>query len=297
MQKGGSVSYKNELGKLIQSLEIYLQAMKHIDQSIAQLFPNAGDNPRPGIRREGIQVRTFNHLHPGNNATIQKPTGYDPYTDRTNPGQKPGLGNEPGNIWSGFKQGPNKSNCVTVASIKAAMMRFGQKPTDVFKQVIAAGDGWNIQMRDRDDRWYHLSKHELEQATYRSEFSGDSPSMVADANFLYAVSAKRAQLENNDGYAGQGFERALYSINDGEPFGFNSNGFRRLGLGAHIRKVSAANLADGRLGLVTRGVRVNGQDVPHALAVIKGREDMWGKQAGSPPANANALALNFPDDY
>ena len=55
MQKGGSVSYKNELGKLIQSLEIYLQAMKDIDQSIAQLFPNAGDNPRPGIRREGLR--------------------------------------------------------------------------------------------------------------------------------------------------------------------------------------------------------------------------------------------------
>ncbi|WP_416363136.1 hypothetical protein [Pseudomonas sp. NFX183] len=297
LEKVDSGTFKNDLHKLIQTLDVYIASQAAVFQSIQHLFPDAG--------RESLSSRSHDTGHPrahngpglrhprqvSHNTPTQRMSLDDLYTDRSNPGRRPGVGNEPGNIWSGFKQGPNKSNCTTVAAIKVAMMKFGQKPTDIYKQVIAAGDGWNIQMRD--DRWYHLSKDELAQATYRSEFSGDNPAMVADANFLYAVSAKRAQMENNDGYAARGFESALYSINDGEPFGHNYNGFVRLGLSAHIQKTTVENLARGQLGLVTHGVPVNGQMVGHSLAVINGREEVWGRQGGSPPTDiyANAVTL------
>ncbi|WP_338477780.1 hypothetical protein VRB67_14800 [Pseudomonas trivialis] len=283
-ERTGDAAFKNNVNKLIHTVDAYVQS--HTNDS-----PKAGPGRDMGHRHMFHRPVLRNPQRFDQQGPAQRASHHDFYTARSNPGKRPGVGNEPGNIWSGFKQGPNKSNCATVASIKIAMMKFGQKPADIFKQVTAAGDGWNIQMRD--DRWYHLSRTELAQATYRSEFSGDDPSMVADANFLYAVSAKRAQLENNDGYAGQGFESALYSINDGEPFGRNLNGLLRLGLRDHIRETSVQDLARGQLGLVTHGVPVNGQWVGHALAVINGREEVWGRQGGRPPANiyANALAL------
>ncbi|WP_256666239.1 hypothetical protein [Pseudomonas sp. KBS0710] len=296
-ERTGDVAFKNNLNKLIQTIDHYVEAKAAVGQSMQQLFPDAGNPPnsRPpnnnSHHRLVLNRPVLRHTeHVSHNVPIQRASHDDFYTDRSNPGRKPGVGNEPGNIWSGFKQGPNKSNCATVASIKAAMMKFGQKPTDIFRQVIASGNGWDIQMRD--GRSYHLSKNELAQATYRSEFSGDNPAMVAHANFLYAVSAKRKQVESKDGYAG-GFERALFRINAGEPYGQNVNGLVRLGLGAHTRVTSVENLARGQLGLVTHAVPINGQSVGHALAVINGREDVWGRQGGSPPTNihANALAL------
>ena len=33
--------------------------------------------------------------------------------------------------------------------------------------------------------------------------------MMTDANFMYAASAKRAQIENNDGSAGRSFQAAM----------------------------------------------------------------------------------------
>ncbi len=191
--------FKNNLNQLIHTVEAYGQS-RMARQPTTQPAPHADVLRRPEPRSVAVQRPAYHRpsLHNPQRFYQQAPTQWvnhhDVYTARTDPGRRPGVGNEPGNIWSGFKQGSNKGNCTTAASIKIAMMRFGQKPTDIFKQVIASADGWNIQMRD--DRWYHLSKSELTQATRRSEFSGDSPSMVADANFLYAVSAKRAQMEN-----------------------------------------------------------------------------------------------------
>lgn len=295
-ERTADVAFKNNLNKLIKAFDFYTGAQAAVSQTMQPLFPDAGNSPnsRPSNNSHHRLVLDRPELrhteHVSHNVRTRRASDNDFYTDRSNPGRKPGVGNEPGNIWSGFKQGPNKSNCATVASIKAAMMKFGQKPTDIFRQVIASGNGWDIQMRD--GRSYHLSRNELAQATYRSEFSGDNPAMVAHANFLYAVSAKREQVESNDGYAG-GFERALYRINSGEPYGRNYNGLLRLGLSAHTYLTSVENLARGQLGLVSHAVPINGQWVGHALAVINGREDVWGVQGGSPPTDvrANAAAL------
>ncbi|WP_455826844.1 hypothetical protein [Pseudomonas graminis] len=201
-------------------------------------------------------------------------------------GKRPGTADEACNIWDGFKQGPD-GNCVTVSAIKAAMMRFGQKPADIYKEVKAAGDGYNVVMRDGFG--LHFSKEEFRQAARAAQFQGNDPSLVNEANFLFAASAKRAQMKDNDGYAGNGFAEALQSLNDGEGA---REGLERLGLRHRIRETNAWELARGQLGVVAHGINTAAGVIGHSLAVIEGKEEVWGKKGSAPPADAHAIALD-----
>ncbi|MFL1490262.1 hypothetical protein [Pseudomonas antarctica] len=212
-------------------------------------------------------------------------TDYKP--DKSNPGKKPGMGREAGNIWSGFKQASD-GNCVTVSAIKAAMMKFGQKATDVFRDVRTAGDGWNVQMRD--GKTYHLSRGELKVAAEQARFAGDDPAMITEANFMYAVSAKRAQTDGNnrggrgenDHKAQNSFQDALLSLNDGE---HDHEGLDRLGLSGLYRQTTSDELASGALGIVNYG--------HHSMAVIGGSIELWGGRGGRPGKEDNGEAYAF----
>lgn len=286
--------FKNNLNDLIQTLDGRIASQTAVSQPMQQVSPQTSSSPLPRKKRDLDQYREFFNKptlrtpHYINNQAYSAPISrYDYYTDTSNPGRRPGVGNEHGNIWNGFYQGPNKANCTTVSSIKAAMMRFGQKPSDIFTQVKVSGDGYDVTMRD-GFRLY-LSKNELADAIYRSDFRGSDNAMLADAYFLYAVSAKRAQIENNKGYAGRGFDSALYSINN---MGYTYDGLRRLGLSDHIRHTTAENLAYGQLGIVDHYVtNFVGAVFSHSLAVVNGQEEVWGNQGWYPPADSYALAL------
>lgn len=193
---------------------------------------------------------------------------YDYKPDTRNPGQKPGKGGEQGNIWSGFSQGPD-GNCVTVSAIKAAMMQFGSKPTDVFKEVQQNGDGFNVTMRDGFK--LYVSQNELQQAATHARFKGDDPAMITSANFMYAASAKRAQIENNDGVAGYSYFAAMNSLNDGE---YSREGLDRLGLKNNYRIAQAKDFRDGMVGTVEYG--------GHSMAVIDNQIELWGRRGGRP---------------
>lgn len=187
---------------------------------------------------------------------------FDYKPDKSNPGKKPE------NIWSGFSQGPD-GNCITVSAIKASMMQFGQKPTDVFKDVKETSKGYDVTMRDGFK--LSLTKDELRQAATHARFQGDDPAMMTDANFMYAASAKRAQMENNDGTAGRSFQAAMDSLNDGES---PREGLDRLGLKGHYRPATDADLRSSKVGTVEYG--------GHSMAVINGRIELWGKRGGVP---------------
>jgi len=192
---------------------------------------------------------------------------YNYKPDNSNPGKKPD------NIWSGFSQGPD-GNCVTVSAIKAAMMQFGQKPTDVFKEVNEVGGGYHVKMRDGFE--LYLPKHELAQAASYAQFKGDDPAMMTDANFMFAVSAKRAQIEGNGlddkpGEAQKSFAHAMQSLNNGE---VPHEALDRLGLKGLYRNSSSSELASGKLGVVAYDA--------HSMAVIGGRIELWGQRGGSP---------------
>ena len=188
-------------------------------------------------------------------------------------------GAKPDNIWSGFRQGPD-GNCVTVSAIKVAMVRFGQSPTDIFKSVTRNDGGYRVVMRD--DFQLTLTDSELAQGAQGAKFNGPDKEMLKDAQFLFAASAKRAQMENNDRTAGRSFHAAVRSLNDGEDETGPGEGFLRLGLRKHMKRVSVSELARGQLGMCNR--------TGHSVAVINGREELWGRQ-GSAPTRGQAVAL------
>lgn len=188
-------------------------------------------------------------------------------------------GAKPNNIWSGFRQGPD-GNCVTVSAIKAAMYRFGQSPTDIFKKVRKTGDLYHIVMRD--DFRLNLTERELAEGARAAKFTGSDQEMLKDARFLFAASAKRAQMENNDRTASSSYQAAVRSLNNGEDETGPGEGFLRLGLRKHMKRVSVRELAAGQLGMCNRA--------GHSVAVINGREELWGRR-GSSPTRGQAVAL------
>ncbi|WP_262409470.1 hypothetical protein [Pseudomonas lurida] len=190
-------------------------------------------------------------------------------------------GAKPDNIWNGFRQGKN-GNCVTISAIKAAMMKFGQSPMDIYTSVEKVAEGYNVVMRDGFE--LKLTHAELNSAVRGSNFVGlNDPEMLKDAHFLFACSAKRAQIENNDGWARRSFNAAIRSLNDGEDEWGPGEGFKRLGLKDYMRHVSVRAFADKSLiGMVNRR--------GHSVAVVGGSEEIFGRKGGR-PTNGQAIAL------
>lgn len=296
-EERGSEKFKEALSKLIDEAEGgFLEFLRRL---LKEWFPEEGGgvappspSPSPGGGGGGgggrsVNPKDFGTLESMTNKPFTEGARFNDYKiDKSNPGKAPGMGREAGNIWSGFKQGPD-GNCTTVAAIKAAMMKFGQKPTDIFKDVKAAGDGWDVQMRDGFR--LHLSKGELQQAAQQARFMGDDPAMMTDANFLYAACAKRAQIEGhkgplngNDHNAQRSYRDALASLNDGEML---NEGLDRLGLKGLYRQSSSGELAGGVLGVVAYG--------GHAMAVIGGQIELWGGRGGRPRMEEQRQAYAF----
>ncbi|OWP73249.1 hypothetical protein CEC48_03645 [Pseudomonas sp. K2I15] len=172
------------------------------------------------------------------------------------------IGVQPANIWSGFYQG-FEGNCVTVSAIKAAMMKYGQNPLGIYKSITETTEGYSVTMRDSCT--VRLTHAELEQAKKSARFAGDDKGMLRDAIFLYAVSAKRAQMENHEFRAAEGFETAMETLNDGESPG---DALRRLGLFAFTRGSSVQELAEGVTGTLA--------NFQHSVVVVGGVFDDYG---------------------
>lgn len=271
-EKLGDEKFKEILEQLKKDADgAWLALLKAL---FAELFPDE-DQPSPpfspappgggggGRRGSSVNPADFGPSESMSNRPLTEGAKhYDYNVDNSNPGKKPD------NIWSGFSQG-DVGNCVTVSAIKAAMMHFGQKPTDVFKSVKEAGDGWDVVMRDNFS--VHVSRNELKMAAQYARFKGDDPSMLTDANFMYAASVKRVQKEGNDGLRGQSFYNAMLSLNDGE---YSREGLLRLGLKNNIRAATDADLLRSKVGTVEYG--------GHSMAVLNGRLELWGRRGGTP---------------
>lgn len=191
-------------------------------------------------------------------------------------------GAKPDNIWNGFKQG-RRGNCVTISAIKAAMAKFGQSPTDIYKSVEKTPDGYRVVMRDGFK--LALKQSELDEAIRGSDFVLlNDREMLKDAHFLFACSAKRAQMENNDGWASRSFGAAIHSLNTGEDEWGPGEGFKRLGLESYMVDVSVNDFADRSLiGMFNRR--------GHSVAVVDGSEELYGKRGGRPARKGRAMAL------
>jgi hypothetical protein len=170
---------------------------------------------------------------------------------------------KPADIFKDFYQ-LQEGNCVTISAIKAAMMRFGHNPHGIYASVHATDAGYRIVMRDGFK--LEITYEELKQARTGANFGADRPNdVVVNAQFLYAVSAKRAYLENNDGTADQSFATAMRSLNDGE---YPGQALRRLGLKNFVAPATVQDFLDGASGTVA--------DARHSMAVVDGFLDNYG---------------------
>ncbi|EFQ61757.1 hypothetical protein PFWH6_4508 [Pseudomonas fluorescens WH6] len=257
-------------------LRSWIELLKKLFPDLFPDTPSPSPSPQPSPGGGGggggggarPNPNHFGPREPMSNLPITEGARHFNYTpDQSNPGKKPE------NIWSGFSQGPD-GNCVTVSAIKGAMMKFGQKPTDVFREVTETGEGYKVKMRDGFE--LYLSRSELQQAARYAQFKGDNPAMMTDANFMFAASAKRAQIEGNglDDHpleARKSFAHAMQSLNNGE---IPHEALDRLGLKGLYRQSSSSELASGKLGVVAYD--------RHSMAVIDGRVELWGRRGGSP---------------
>ncbi|WP_231986844.1 hypothetical protein [Pseudomonas trivialis] len=193
------------------------------------------------------------------------------------------IGIKPADIFTDFYQN-HERNCVTISAIKAAMMRFGHNPHGIFKRVQVTATGFGIVMRDAYR--LHISYAELEQAQKASDFKASRPNdVLINAQFLYAVSAKRAQLENNDGVGNQSYAAALASLNDGE---YPGQALRRLGLKNYVAPATLEDFRQGAIGTVADSV--------HSMAVINGKLDDYGRASElreSDWSNRSAIGLKL----
>ncbi|MBN2975843.1 hypothetical protein [Pseudomonas lactucae] len=224
--------------------------------------------------------------HYADRRTVGNRYGYRLFPDKSRyepPAHKAPVKPKPKDIWGGFYQG-YQGNCVTVSAIKAAMMRFGQSPADIYRAVTATPAGYEVVMRDGFT--LTLTREELDKARQGSHLRGSAPALLEDANFLYAVSAKRAQLDNNDFRAGESFEAAMGTLNDGE---YPGQALRRLGLLGYLRESNVTELANGAIGTLA--------DNDHSVAVIEGALDYYGSKyslrSSSPWMNRGFRALKL----
>jgi len=143
------------------------------------------------------------------------------------------------NIMSGFNQG-TEGNCSAVATIKAAMDKFG---TGVFDGMQKTEDGgYNLMMKDGVG--INLSAEEMQIAEQKEKFEGKGSDEDQYATLCYAAMAKRAMMEQNDGATN--FSGACDSLNNGE---WPKDTARFLGLENHVQNLDVNNLA-GQDGIV-----------------------------------------------
>ena len=162
-----------------------------------------------------------------------------------------------GDLLNSWGQG-SEGNCSSVATIKAAMDKYGD---DVFKKMDgSAEDGYNITMKDGYSTT--LSPEELQKAQRMSDFEGSGEAKEY-AEVLYAAMAKRAQDEEHEG--SRTYERALHSLSNGEdPY----HSAHLLGLDGQVRSVPICELAGADGAVAWSGT--------HAVYVDSGYTDHYG---------------------
>lgn len=134
-------------------------------------------------------------------------------------------------IMRAFRQ-HGEGNCVSIAIIKAGIDAFG---TNGLFDKVDRGGAFYVVLRDGTE--LSVTTEEVAAAEKGSGFQllGTDPQskdIFTCAQFAFAVMAKRAQLDGNDGSLS--YERAIDSLNDGERY---TEGPRWLGLQHHVRPI------------------------------------------------------------
>ena len=272
-----STSQNASVADLNQALKGVMQLLGSLMDRIKTLLGDLDQKKqtKPSNTDKPGNTHHTGHLDRKNKAPDARPS----HIDKSGSEPKAGKAYSPKELVGGFSQKPGSMNCVTIAGIKAAMQKFGG-PNEVYLSVKKTTDGYDVKMRDQPDKTYHVTNKELEYATSRSGFRGNNQKILNDANFMYAVSAKRAQVENNDGYASRGFKAAVSSLDTWE---HTREGLNRLGLKNHVQRTTAHELARGAPGVMAQN--------DHVFTVLNGRMENYGTSGHRPDPRAEAFKL------
>lgn len=157
----------------------------------------------------------------------------------------------------------SEGNCVAVATIKAAMHKWGNRVFDSMKQ--SEDGGYNLRMRDGTRM--QLSPNELATARNMSRFKSDGTKdgdAARDyANVCYAAMAKRALWEGHEG--SRTFARACHSLNNGENPAYPA---KLLGVGDHLQRMNMRNTPNEEIAILWNN--------RHCIYSTYGNSDRWG---------------------
>ncbi len=164
-------------------------------------------------------------------------------------------GERPTDVWAGVMYG-TKNNEPALSAIKAAMMKYGQSPLGVFSSVVRSDSGYKVVMRDGFE--LHLTLKEIARAKVFSGFQhGPNPEdggMYKDVAFMYAASAKRAQLEHVGGTPNSFMDGLNTLCSNQDP----ATSLKQLGLEGVMRLTTwPALLQSGGIGVVKIGGNTN----------------------------------------
>ncbi|WP_339532360.1 hypothetical protein [Pseudomonas mucidolens] len=195
---------------------------------IGRLTKLLGDETVPYTVMPQINPSVQVPIDPVTPRELDLPSALEDFSVRRN-------GERPIKPWSGLYESPREFGqtynvSVHVAAVKAAMLRFGQSPMDVFREVTPSGDGYDVVMRD--DYKVHISRDQLKQVASSANFSGDDAGMLKDAHFITAafIARKKDGSLGNPPFAS--FDAALQASLRGE---FPKRMLQGLGLVGHMQ--------------------------------------------------------------
>jgi len=199
---------KDQMQQMQQQIQTQ-QQMMHIQMQMMNQMMNMM-NQMNGRNNGGANNGGMNPFGPinGNN-------GVNPFNNTNNFNNHNGISpanNTKPRQWrdliGSWRQGA-EGNCVSVATIKAAMNKYGDK---VFKNTQRTQDGgYNVTLQD--GRQVSVSANELALCNRMNRFVGSGPER-SYANLCYAVMAKRALANRHEG--ARSLARACHSLNNGE---------------------------------------------------------------------------------
>jgi len=256
---------KDDLAALMQGVETLIQMFKRFFSQFE------GRNEKP-VTPKKVEAEVHNH-----DVSKKTPVKAFPHMSSKRVGEKPV------DVWLEFNRRERQND--NESSIKAAMMKYGQHPKGIYSSIEMVGAGYEIVMRDGFK--INLSPQEIIKAQQRTRiWSPKDPDMAKDINFLVAGSIKRVQIETGL----DSFDRALEVVQEGADLG---NGFKRLGLEAHVRRSTWPELHASRgLGVVLSpfgvqfGFDGNVDCCSQRSALTQGHAD-----GSSTPFNCDALEL------
>ena len=271
---GNGQATKREANPLSSFLSTLMKMLGGSDQQKpqpdAQASNTGSQGASPHANNQGNSANRMN----GSALNNQQPDAQASNSGKSVAEPKNGSPYSADDLVDGFRQKGGTENCVTVGGIKAAMQEFGG-PKEVYSSVEKNGDGYDVKMRDDPNKTYHVTNDELKEAAQKSGFEGKNPQMLNDANFMYAVSAKREQMENKGS-----FSQSLGELNRVQDA---IKGFERLGLQNHVQHTVVRELVNGASGVIA-------QD-NHVAAVLDGKAEDYGKSGRTPDTGTFALKL------